>query len=196
MKNQKLTLLLTLITLFSTGGLAHAEGDSTRGGAQVIYVNGKERLRDRVGGCDYKTGIEMRAENPEIDQVLAKLATLDWYFAAGLKWEINHLDFCITGKLVRLRANDPDSVIVYKPQKIDQVAIRFIGSWDVYVNKKLYDGLDPKTSDQTYLPIHEAMHSFIPLNAPRRNEKVRAVVQAISDVMDGKIKTTSMLHRA
>lgn len=180
----------------SPGEVAEISGDGTRGGGQIVYVNGTERLRDLVDPsiCRMKTGEDMRRENPAIDEVLNKVAALDWYFAEGLRREVSRLEFCFTTKLIRLRTNDRDSVINHPPQHIYNGAIRFLGTYDVYADRDAIGRLP--MGDQTYLPIHEAMHSFIPAYAPRRIEAVMNAVATIAEVDQGKITQARQLHRA
>ena len=141
--------------------------------------------------CENKDGTELRKENPEIDRILGRLARLDWYFAAGLKFEIDQLQVCMTRELIRLRDRDWSSVIEYRPKELEQAAIRFLDSYDVYLNKEIYASLSSR--DRAYLIVHEAIHSFIPSDAPRRSERVREAVKAISKVDSGAIGNAAKL---
>jgi len=192
----KLQETLCAIALFlAVLPVKSSAGDATRGGAQVVYINGTERLRDIVdpSACDLKSGSDLRAQDPGIDKILNKLSELDPYFASGLKNEINQLNFCFTTALVELEKNDSDSVIAYDPIQTGQIAIRFLGTHDVYVNNALYQGLTVE-DDRSFMPIHEAMHTFIPVDVPMRNLKLRTAVQAVRDVMIGKTTTADRLH--
>lgn len=199
MKIFNLTVLISTVALLATQNLSLAASgggsDGTRGGGETVFVNGKERLRDLVDPsvCEDRSGAELRAENPEIDRILDKVAKLDWYFAVGLRWSINRLDLCFTERLIRLRNWDYDSVIAYEPYPKSQAAIRFIYSSDVYVDRSLYNKLS--VEDQAFLVIHEAMHDFIPLEVLHRNEDVRAVVKALAQVANGRLNTLSKLYR-
>ncbi len=186
-----IAILAALPTISFAGG-----SDGTRGGGEIVWTNGEGHLRDLVDPsvCENKMGTEIRAENREIDRVLGKLAELDWYFAAGLKREISLLDVCFTKRLVRVPTKDWDSVIVYEPHPKDQAAIRFIDSHDVYVNRDYYEEMPVR--DRAYLMVHEAMHSFISLTAPHRNESVRLAVKTIERAANGEIKSSKILHAA
>ena len=196
MNTQMSKTFITLSMLLASLPALAVGGDGTRGGAQTIVVAGTERLRDLVDPaiCQIKSGEDLRAENPAIDDEIEKIARLDWYFAEGLRWEINHLNFCFTTQLIRLRKNDYDSVIDYRGQgrEIFNSAIRFLGSWDVYVDRVAYANLPP--IDRTYLPIHEAMHSFISITAPRRIESLMNAVNTLYQVGQGNITTTRKLQ--
>ena len=185
------------VGLFTQSLPAFCEGtDSTRGGGEVESIGGLHRLRDLVDPsvCENKTGVRMRAENPIIDEILASIAKLDWYFAAGLKYDIDQLEICFTSELIRIPGEDFDSVIRQKPWHYRQAAIRFLESHDVYVNRHIYDLLPQQ--DQAFLVIHESMHSFVPLDAPQRLESVRAAVKALANVYDGIITDSTQLHFA
>ncbi|MCM2278581.1 MAG: hypothetical protein NDJ89_10955 [Oligoflexia bacterium] len=179
--------------------LAHARGgsDGTRGGGEVLSErDGTLRLRDLVDPsvCEMRTGAEMRAANPAIDQILEKISRLDWYFAAGLKYEITQLNICLTEGLIRLPERDRDSVIIYVPQgRRYQAAIRFLDSRDVYLSRSLYEGLSYE-QDRAFLIIHEALHSFIPRHSRNRKEGIMAAVKTLSRVVEGQIRAARKLR--
>lgn len=193
-KPLSLLMILALTPLASFAKEGGGGSDGTRGGGEILWTDGQGRLRDLVDPsvCEYKMGTELRKEYPQIDQVLRKTAELDWYFAAGLKSEINQLDICFTKKLIRLRNQDRDSVVKENPQPRDQAAIRFLFSRDVYINRDYFNGMPE--SDRAYLIIHEAMHSFIPYYTSRRNESIRAAVKTLERVEQGVIRSASKLH--
>ncbi|NUM87637.1 MAG: hypothetical protein HUU37_00395 [Bdellovibrionales bacterium] len=188
-------IILTAIISAVLTAPSHAAGgsDGTRGGGEAVRHEGQLRLRDLVDPsvCDYKTGEELRDENPTLTAELSRLAAVDWYLAAGIKKEIDLLEICLTDQLVKIPSQDYDSVIRWGRHHAEQAAVRFLDSRDVYLNKRIYDSLP--AADKAYLLVHEAIHSFIPWDTGRRNEKVRAAVAAIHRAAQGRTPSRDRL---
>lgn len=193
------TFSILLSLLFGTSiGLAHG----TRGGGETVKgADGKYYLRDLVDKavCDLTNGEDMRKTNPALNAALDKIADLDWYFAASLKYEINKLEICMTEDLIQLSTEDADSVIKSKPTNKKVTAIRLLGTNKVYIDRDIYNEIGKTEADtqhhQAFLIVHEAMHSFIPTWASLRNESLRGAVKTLEKVVKGKIATRRLLHR-
>jgi hypothetical protein len=174
---------------------AHAEG--TRGGGESVNQNGMPILRDIVdpATCDYRSGVDVFAQNPTVAKILAKVSKLDWYFAFDLQRQMEALNFCFTSDLLRVNTSDNPADRVTDPDSAgptQQAAIRSGG--DVFVETSVFNGMSP--TSQALLLIHETTHTYLPMDTVRRNFKLRSMVKAISDVYAGKISTRESLHLA
>ncbi|MBI2604886.1 MAG: hypothetical protein HYW49_02275, partial [Deltaproteobacteria bacterium] len=172
----------------------HDEG--TRGGGETTIVNGRRELRDlyEKSACEWTSGANMMALAPHVRAVLDRIAALDWYFAFDLEREIRALDWCLTGRLVRVNTQDKDALTVVENSRAEQVAIRVLGTGEVYVDQNLFAQMSEKS--RAYLLIHETIHGYLGLDVARRNEKLRSIVKALSKVEAGSIATRASLRYA
>ncbi|HPI40091.1 MAG TPA: hypothetical protein PLJ21_04760 [Pseudobdellovibrionaceae bacterium] len=196
-----LQISMILTGLLTSNAYAVGGSDGTRGGGEGLRTEqGTLRLRDLIDPsiCQYRTGEELRKNSKEMNSIFAAIAKMDWYFAAGLKHEVDQLNICFTKQLVHLpRWSDDrnwDSVIDYDYTKSEQVAIRFLDSHDVYINRSQYAGFESDL-DRDFLIIHEAIHSFIPKSIRERREKVLAAVNTLYKVYLGEIVSPVELHK-
>ncbi|MBI2607024.1 MAG: hypothetical protein HYW49_13200, partial [Deltaproteobacteria bacterium] len=108
--------------------------------------------------------------------------------------EIRALDWCLTGRLVRVNTQDKDALTVVENSRAEQVAIRVLGTGEVYVDQSLFAQMSEKS--RAYLLIHETIHGYLGLDVARRNEKLRSIVKALSKVEAGSIATRASLRYA
>ncbi len=198
------SLLVGASSLANEGrdGRENSAERGTRGGGEFVQgADGNYYLRDLVDEsiCDRTTGVDMRKENPAIDAALNKIAALNWYFAASLKYEINKLAICMTKKLVQLNTKDWDSVIDYEPTNKEVGAIRLMGTNKVYTDRDLHAKIgktdEERQTHQAFLIVHEAMHSFIPYDASQRNDSLRNAVATLEKVSRGEISIRKKFHQ-
>jgi hypothetical protein len=188
--NWKQKALIALAVLnFASFAIAGADG--TRGG-ESVDVSGIPRLRDLVENttCEWTDGRAMMNKNPLTAEILKRLAMVDWYFAEDLKQEIRDLNYCLTGRLVKIDTRDAENLVTVYSDKTFQAAIRLNRS--VYIDRANMGKMP--LYDQAFLLIHESIHSYMDYNDPMRNQKLRSMVKAVESVFKGNISTTKMLH--
>jgi hypothetical protein len=181
-------VLLPILLMASLNAFPGEKGN----GGETLDVNGVLRLRDLVEGttCSWVDGQEVIDENPILNDVLNRLAAVDWYFSYDLKQEILDLNYCLTKKLVKINTNDFGSLITTYNYRAAQVAIRF--NRQVYIDTNI-SSLMP-AYDHAFLIVHEAMHTYLSADTFMRNNKVRSQVKAIESVYGGLISSTYAYH--
>lgn len=188
MKTLTLALGLMLMSTAFAGG-----ADGTRGGETTPDIDGIPRLRDLVEktNCEWTDGEALIQKNPLVNDVLNRISYVDWYFASELKKEIQKLDYCQTGKLVKVDTSDQESLVTMYKDRTTQVAIRF--KHYVYIDMDHMARM-PK-HDQAFLLIHEAVHSYMDENVTMRNQKLRSMVKAMESVYLGNMVSTKSFHQ-
>src|ERR1700677_791455 len=100
MNDLKLKLAVGLMALVSVTAFG-----GTRGGGKGVYIGKEIYLSDIIqkkgheNACRWRSGDTVLAENPYINKILDKISSVDWYFAADLKTQIQSLNFCFIGQL-------------------------------------------------------------------------------------------------
>ncbi len=175
---------------------AAIQKEGTRGGGETAIVNGRRELRDlyEKTACEWTSGASMMALAPHTRAVLDRIAALDWYFAFDLERGIRSLDWCLTGRLIRVNTQDKDALTVVQNSRTEQVAIRVLGTSEVYVDQNLFAQMSEKS--RAYLLIHETIHGYLGFDVTRRNEKLRSIVKALSKVEAGGIASRASLRYA
>jgi hypothetical protein len=192
------TLSAIVLTLLATSNQA-AFASGARGGGETIDLNGHpvllELVNDNRYTCQWFSGVDLlkepkyQAAAQAMENAIAALAKLDWYFARDLRMDIEELDFCLTGALKKLPPKYDDVIAPYHNDK-SQIAIRI--NRDVYLDSKQFDSA--LTDTQAYLLIHEAMHSYLWWRTDQRSLKLRSMVKTIHNVEAGVITTRANLH--
>lgn len=169
--------------------------EGTRGGGEFVKRRGYVELRDLLDKttCDWSSDGQILAEYPEIDEVLGKIAGLDWYLALLLRQEIRAIDWCFTGKLIKVNTRDRDALTVSVVEESEQVAIRMLDSREAYVNRDLLNRASHRAT-RAYTILHEAAHSFLDLDEPQRNTKLRSVIKSLFRAANGQIKSRKKLY--
>ncbi len=129
----------------------------------------------------------MIGENPQVKVILQKIANVDWYFANVMEREIKKLDWCITGKLIKVNTEDRDSISTPVTQNAEQVAIRMLESTEVYLDDSLFSTLSDNS--KAFLILHETLHSLLNIDETLRNKKLRSTVKTLNRITTGEIKT-------
>ena len=191
MKNLKkiLTAALSASMLMASLTVYASNSEGTRGGGEIINRHGYKELRDLLDQttCDWKSGDEIIDAAPDVLNVLKKVSALDWYFAFDLERQIRQLNWCFTGALIKVNTEDRDSLTVSQDYNTTQAAIRMLDSNEVYIDSGIFKDLSART--KAYLVIHETIHSYLDINEPQRNSKLRSMVKSIANVMNGQITT-------
>jgi len=168
--------------LFVAAKQKHKANEGGHGG-HYVDVNSRTALRDLVD----KTVCHWLSANEFIEQHLPKyqdfydgLERAHWYFADAFRREVNKTQFCETfGRLKRIPVEDQDGLTVYE-ENSKQLAIRL--NDQVFMDMTAFNRLLNDTH-KTFTFVHEIMHSFIPFDAPRRNDSLRSTIAMLnSDV--------------
>jgi hypothetical protein len=197
MKTANWILASAMVALITQNSQALTSMEGTRGGGETVSENGAPVLRDVVdpATCQYFSGDDILSQNPMVAQILAKVSALDWYYAFDFQRQMRSLDYCLTSDLLRVNTADNPADQITDPNSVgptEQAGIR--SGNDVFLEKSIYTAMSPE--NRALLLIHETMHSYLPLDAVRRNFKLRSMVNSISDVYAGRIATRSALHVA
>ena len=125
----------------------------------------------------------------EVNEVLSALHHTHAYMAYQIRNELAKMEWCLTeSELVRVKTLDDDSLLAsYHPMV--QVAIRDISRKRIYLSLPNFrkmkanplmkgDHLELKMN-QAMLIIHEVIHTFVPLDLPKRNDGLRSLTKAI-----------------
>ena len=189
------TFCAALLALTILPAVAQEATDTgTRGGGESVDVRGRPVLRDLVDNtsCDWATGRDMMAAQPRVNQILTALEGVHWYFGFQLRWEMESLHYCRTQNLVRVSTSDAGGLTIYaEAGDTEQAAIRLNRS--VYLNNTIYSRMD--ATSQAFLQIHEALHSFIPMNSELRNGQLRSTVAALLRLESGAITGDQLLYQ-
>ncbi|MGE3611171.1 MAG: hypothetical protein AB7I27_16385 [Bacteriovoracaceae bacterium] len=179
-------LSLALLSFHSFAG-----ADGTRGG-ESVNIDNHPRLRDLVekSVCEWQSGNYFFKSEPMLKEVLKQLAQVDWYFSSDLENQINSLNYCLTGALVKIDTADQESLTATYSLKAKQVGIRLYDT--VYLDYALMQSM-PEL-DRSMLIIHEAMHSYLNYEESMRNQKLRSQVRVVRDVFEGRVSERSLLH--
>ncbi len=171
-------------------------GGGVRGGSgHVVDVNATPYLLDLVtrAVCDWQSGEEILENSPALDEALARISSVDWYFANGLEKEIKALAFCMTGPLYSQPLPLQGGSAVLPPeQNIRQAGIR-VGD-RAYVDSDIYMSMN--AHNRAMFIIHEVLHSYLAMNQFDRALKLRSMVKTLSNVVTGSIRSRSKLHSA
>lgn len=198
-------LLMFLPTLLLPRA-SFAEGSGTRGGGEIVDLTGRPRLRDLVDKtvCRWQKGPAFAKSVPAFASTLHALADVHWYLAGAIERELDRLVVCRTKSLIPVDTQDFDAVtLAVHPKHRKQVAIRLNAM--IFVDDSMMSTLP--ASDQGMLLVHEISHSFIPLRAERRNDKLRSFVQIVSQnvakrvdaedlALNLKMNDVSVIHEA
>jgi hypothetical protein len=194
MKMTKNTWMIALLLLapqaFARTG---AEGG---GGGQFTDVNETKELTDIASQavCTWETGEEFIAQHPDFKtRIITPLQNLDWYFADDIYEEAESLRYCLTGALRKVRPADPGSP-VRPPQQWDSYQAGFRLNNTICLDWDLFNDPSVSESNRSFLILHEVMHSYLPMNVFQRQLKLRSMVNAISQVVSGQVKTRAQLH--
>ena len=166
-------LLFCIGILFTS--LAFAGGTDVGSGGESIDYRGRPALRDLVDNtvCLWKPADEFVGALPHFKVILNSVAKANWYLASLYERELPKLHICLTrGSLKPIPTEDQDGLTIVEDEAKHQAAIRLNDM--IYVDTKIFNGMDDY--NQAYLAFHEITHSFIPLDTPRRNMKVRSFV--------------------
>lgn len=184
---------LTLLTLsLGVPAIAATErGSGTRGGGQTVDIDGRPVLKDLVTNtvCRWRTGASVRDSLPQLTPILNRLASLHWYYRSTWAGAAARVTVCFTqGDLVHISTVDQDGLTIGE-ENGGQVAIRL--NDEVYIDEKIFNRMDPE--NQAYLFFHEIMHSFIELNAPQRNNKLRSFVSSVRSLVSQGMRTDDFM---
>lgn len=185
MKTQIKTLLgsTALVSLaLLTASETYAQSNGT-GGANGVRQTRGLRLRDMVdpSTCKWQNGETLLASNAELRDRLARLRAVNWYFSLALEREIRTMDFCATdAELKRPAVSSTHSVLVYEAPDAEVIGVRIYKAKEVYYQRGRYNELGP--GEQALFYIHEAMHSFIPLDIVDRYSKLFTIVRTIGEL--------------
>ncbi|MBI2605516.1 MAG: hypothetical protein HYW49_05480 [Deltaproteobacteria bacterium] len=154
-------------------------GSGVRGGGQTIDIEARPRLRDLVDHttCRWVNSKDFIERLRGTAPVLKALGETHWYLAHAITREAKSLKLCLTGTLKTIPVDDEDGLTVVRPSKNRQAAIRLNDL--IFLDEALFKELP--AHDRAMLLLHEVLHSFIPLETSRRNDKLRSIVNAISD---------------
>jgi hypothetical protein len=96
-----------------------------------------------------------------------------------LRREIQQLNFCFThAEIKHAPANNHHSVLFLDNQAKQPVGLRIFDAKEVYVQNERY--LAFSAFDQAMFVIHEAMHTFIPIDVDMRDNKIHNIVHEIA----------------
>jgi hypothetical protein len=165
------------------GTSVYAQSNETTGGGLGAYTSAGLKLYDLVDPttCSWQSGADLLDSNLEVQGYLAKIKKLNWYLEMKLRSEIQTLDFCWTkGQLKEPVTGAPPALMVYQTIAHVPVGIRLFNTKSVYVQSDRYQEMGP--NDRALFIIHEALHSFIPLNATDRYHCLENMVVSISKI--------------
>lgn len=187
--------LAFLATAFPTVSSAGpGDGSGVRGGGTVIDVNSTPHLMDLVTktACTFKSGADLVEENAELEQVIALVSNLDWYFGLEIRRELGFLAFCFTGPLYRIADAPADGGVIPQPVETNlrQAAYRLNGK--VFVDTAIYRAMDDH--NRAFLVLHEMLHSYLPMDLLDRKIMLRSLVKALERVQKGEIRTRKAFH--
>jgi hypothetical protein len=196
-KNLAVIGVICAISGLSYMGQAHASGSGVRGGGQIVDVDTNPQLADLVtkAVCDeWVTGEDLVKAHPAFEsEIIAPLQVLDWYFADAILNEARNLRFCMTGPLYTIAPVDWGVPVLPPDQsQVRQIAYRI--NDEVYMDEALFDAPNMSERTRAYVLLHEAMHSFFPMDVVGRQLKLRTMVKDISKVESGEIKTRRAIH--
>ncbi len=182
--------LLLLAGLLSTTVTPALAGGLFGGGESDLDLLNRPRLRELIDKtpCQWISGEAFFSRVKEAHTALAALDEVHWYFADSLAREARSLKVCLTANLLRIPTDDEDGLTIARLNGRAQLAIRLRDM--IFVDKKLFEKMPER--DQGLLLIHEAMHGFIPMDAERRNEKLRSMVATIARNMDARLSAEDM----
>ena len=184
MKSNKLLELIAIgmITLGASNA-AFAQSNDTKGGGLGVYTSEGFKLYDLVdpSTCTWQTGSDLLASQEEVQGYLAKIKKLNWYLEMKLRAEIKNIDFCWTkGQLKEPITGRPPELMIFQRINHVPIGIRLINTKTVYVQADRYQELG--ANDRALFIIHEALHTFIPLNAPDRYHSLESMVASIGRI--------------
>lgn len=189
MKMKNLVVIGAMSSILATQAMA----SGTRGGGHVIDVDATPYLMDLVTKtkCEWVQGADLATSLTSMDQILSAVASLDWYFAAEIKQEVERLDYCMTGPLYKVSPYDwEDATRRVRGEKSRQAGFRFYEN--AYIDTQIFSAMN--AYNKAMLIIHEAMHTYLDMNTYSRSLKLRSIIKTIDLVATGKITTTSELH--
>lgn len=182
-------------------------GEGTNGGGDYIDIKGIPVLKEFASKavCNWVDPEELLKNNYSFGRILEKLAKMNWYFAASIRNEFFHLNYCLTGELVKVNTRDLDSVTA--PVYFNEKQLAFRLDRNVYINQEVFYGYDRFGNINPNYPygmpnlsrggtlIHETIHSFLPMDTPHRNQRLGSTVESIRKVYSGEITTKTDFER-
>ena len=189
MKTKKTILSVLAGVMISFAAVAENSGGGVRGGnGHVVDIDSTPYLLDLVtrSVCDWKSGNELIEESQALRDVIAKISTLDWYFASDLTKSIKDLNFCMTGPLFRQSTvAQRGSAVLPASQNVRQAGFRDGGKG--YIDSEIYE--DMNVHNRAMLIVHETMHSYLSMNTFDRPLKLRSIVKTLDQVSIGVIRS-------
>jgi hypothetical protein len=219
-KTNETRLLLALAaasiaaSCYPTAALAQG-GGGTRGRTgfgEILDVDGTPILRDLVDKAicvDHKTGVEMIAEtHGAFDEIMGKVAGLDWYFAGDVRRELESLRFCIVDAPIGSaedrkgpEANEPGCVLPsVHGRELKNIAYRH-NERVVLVKSLFYGGDGNKPLGDVMrglLMIHETFHSYLDQSQPwcERRQELWSMVDDVANIENGVPYNRESFHKA
>jgi hypothetical protein len=194
-KTKLLIMSLPLMASLSLTGATFAhEGTGVRGGGVTVDVNGRPTLKDLVDNtdCIWIKASDLAKTLPHFPVIEANIEKESWYLELNIEQELANLNVCQTpANLITVSSQDQDGVTIDTTAqtggKTAQVGVRL--NEEIFLDTTLFKQMSP--IDQAYLLLHETLHSFIPLDASQRNERLRSFVEAVRD-----LETTQMSQQS
>lgn len=172
---------------------------SVGGGGEAVVVGNEISLRDLRdrSTCRWQTGDQFARAIPGYSQWLAQIAQSNLLFAIRLSWESEQVRFCMTAvPLRRVRTDDVPTTVYYVEDRRRlptlQAAVRIDN--EIYVDSTVYERLS--TRSRRFLCVHEFLHSFIPMDTPRRNTKLRSMVASLAHFSEGRMTAEELRLQA
>jgi len=170
-------------------------GNENRGG-DGVPVNGVLRLRDLVDPtiCGFVPGSKVLAEVPAnqqaYNQIITRLAQVDWYLAFVLDRATKNMVVCKTRYLRSIWTNDFLFESVHVPFALTdkrQLAIRDFYTNEVFLDVDATSASVLLPADFPYLMLHEAAHEFISTRQPRYYMRLRTFIHTLSQVVGNQL---------
>ena len=165
------------VALLTTNVWAAGGGTDVGGGGESTKNPVNPVLRDVVdpSTCTWVQGSEFLDELTHLPESLKSLDLVHWYLGLSLVREIQTFNICKTDADLRaVPTEDYDTVTEYDFEGA-QAAVR--DGTNVYIDMKIFRQMNSRS--KTYLLLHEAMHSFVAMDAKQRNSKIRSMVRTI-----------------
>ncbi len=182
---------LSASTLAAGGSDGNGSGTASGGGGVTVDISQHPALRDLVDKtvCNWIRASDFQKKYvPESQKTIEQIKAAHWYLGDAYEREVNRLKVCLTeGPLKDVNVTDPDSVTIYPPpgEKIVQKQIAIRLNEMIFVDMSLFKDMN-KSMHKEFLFIHEVTHSFLPLDAPRRNDSLRSFIFMLSQGFDAK----------
>lgn len=191
MNAKKLSILVLFFGIFTISMVnprtyANAAGGDSGGGGEAATLNGRPALRDWVDTtvCRWQRSKNLIAEAKMLPELLTSIKETHSLFGQVLERLLKSgFNVCIiNGPLKAVPTQDRDSVTEYA-DGMKQVAVRLGDS--IFLSMPIYNEMDDL--NKAGLWIHETLHSFLEMDTPMRNQKLRSTSMLIKDNFDKRI---------